>query len=220
MSNLIVAIDGPSASGKSTVSRKVAELLHCVYVDSGFLYRGLTWQVLRKRVSSRDQDAVVGVMEAMRVEFFLDAGAVHYTIDQKNPGAELRSEKVLKQVSAIAAMPRVRAWMVQQLREMKRFGDLVMAGRDIGTVVFPESPYKFYLDAAPEERARRRHLELMANKCKTELSDVKKSILRRDAIDKGRRTAPLKKAPDAHVIETTAMSVNDVVNYIMGMVNG
>lgn len=218
MSNFIVTIDGPSASGKSTVSKKVAALLDCVYVDSGSLYRGLTWKVIQSGVSSEEEDAVVKVMKAMRMAFFLDAGAVRFTIDKKDPGAGLWSETVRKHVSPVAAMPQVRAWMVHQLRGMRRFGDLVMDGRDIGTVVFPETPYKFYLDADIEERARRRHRELMMKHEKLDLNDVIQSLAQRDALDSGRQTAPLKKAPGAHVIETTTMTIDEVAARIVDVV--
>ena len=218
MSNLIVAIDGPSASGKSTVSRKVAALLGCVYVDSGSLYRGLTWKVIREGVSSHDTAGIIKVMKNMHIAFFVEAGAVRFTIDGIDPGAEIRSEHVRKQVSLVSAVPDVRTWMVRQLRGLKRFGCLVMDGRDIGTVVFPETPCKFFLDADIEERARRRLGDLMTQNSKSDLTDVMQSIRERDAFDSSRRTAPLKMAQGACLIDTTAMTIDDVVAQIIGVV--
>lgn len=218
MSNLIIAVDGPSASGKSTVSRKAAERLGCVYVDSGSFYRGLTWHILRLGLSSQDAPAVVRAMETMRMECFLDGNAVRFTIDGIDPGQALRSQSVREQVSAVAAIPAVRAWMVRHLQGMTRFGRLVMEGRDIGTVVFPDTKFKFYLAADLQERTRRRSLEIQAQEGKTDFNAVRNSLLRRDAADSGRSTAPLCIAEGAHVIDTTSMSVDDVVEYIVAVI--
>lgn len=218
MSSFIVAIDGPAASGKSTVSRKVAALLHGAHVDSGSLYRGLTWKCLQAGVSCRDEEAVVRIMRALRMDFFLDGGSVRFTIDGEDPGAGIRSEAVGEKVSAVAAMPRVRAWIVERLRDMSRFGSLVVEGRDIGTVVFPDTPFKFFLDADPGERARRRLGDLATGTGASSFSRVKTSLLRRDALDSGRATAPLARAADARVIDTTGLSIDEVVAVIVNTV--
>lgn len=215
MSNFIVAIDGPAASGKSTVSRKVAESLQCIYVDSGSLYRGVTWQLIRQGVSTQDPAAVIRVLKALPMDFFIEAGAVRFRIDGLDPGSALRSEAVQDQVSAVAAIPEVRHELVQQLRSMTRFGNLVMEGRDIGTVVFPETPFKFYLDADPEERARRRLRDMQNLSIQTVLRQVKTALQRRDAADSVRREAPLRIASGAKVIETTRLSIEEVVAVIL-----
>jgi cytidylate kinase len=219
MSSFIVAIDGPAASGKSTVSRKVALLLHGIHVDSGAIYRGLTWKCLQSGVSCRDERNVVRIIRGLRMDFFLDGGSVRFTIDGEDPGAGIRSEAVGEQVSAVAAMPQVRAWIVEHLRNMTRFGNLVMEGRDIGTVVFPDTPFKFFLDADPAERARRRQVDLATAKSVPSVSRIRKSLLRRDTLDSERATAPLARAANATVIDTTGLSIDEVVATIVKAVH-
>ena len=211
MSKTIIAIDGPSASGKSTVSRRVAEELDFCYVDSGALYRGLTWLCLRAKPPRLNQGDILPVLEQVRTEFFLDGRAVRFTLDGMDPWPALRSEAVVEHVSAVAAIPEVRAWAVERLRGMTMFGDLVMEGRDIGSVVFPETPFKFYLDADEAERARRRLLEIDA----ADFSLVKSSIERRDRLDSSRKAAPLRVAEGALVIDTTGLDVDGVVRKIL-----
>ena len=211
MSKRIIAIDGPSASGKSTVSRRVAEALGYCYVDSGALYRGVTWQCLRENLQAFDAPGVLRVLEHVSAEFFLEVRAVRFTLNGSDPGQELRSEKVVEHVSVVAAIPEVRAWVVERLRDMTRFGDLVMEGRDIGTVVFPSATFKFYLDADEAERAQRRLRESRAD----DLARVQSSIGRRDRIDRSRKAAPLRVAEGAIVIDTTNLDIDGVVRIIL-----
>jgi cytidylate kinase len=213
-----VAVDGPSASGKSTVSRRVAEELGFAYVDSGALYRGVTWKAVREAVDVKDAAAVIDLVERMDMDFYISDRVVGFTIDGDDPGQQIRSEPVRERVSDVAVIPEVRAFIVARLREMVRFGDLVMEGRDIGSVVFPDSRFKFYLDADPEERARRRHEELVAMEGKSNVDEVLHSLARRDQIDSTRKTAPLQIALGAHVVNTTAMAIDEVVAHIVGMV--
>ncbi|HEY8241751.1 MAG TPA: (d)CMP kinase [Kiritimatiellia bacterium] len=217
--DLVVAIDGPSASGKSTVSRLAARDLGFCYVDSGAFYRGMTWKALRENVDCRDAAAVGALLERIQFELFLGEGRVLFTIDGEDPGAQLRSEAVAEHVSDIAAIPEVRRFMVDRLRDTVRFGNLVMEGRDIGTVVFPDAPFKFYLDAHPEERARRRHQELVRSQSgETTVDNVLSSLTRRDTKDTTRKTAPLQIALGAQVIDSTAMQAEDVVKLIVAHV--
>lgn len=216
--SFVIAIDGPAASGKSTVSRNVATILKGVHVDSGSLYRGITWKLLKAGVPVRDEPRVIQALTAMRMEFLLVGGSVRFTIDGKDPGEAIRSEQVGEQVSTVAAMPSVRAWVLKRLRTMNRFGNLVVEGRDIGTTVFPDTPFKFFLDADPEKRARRRLAELADGASAPSLNQVKTSLLRRDARDSGRPTAPLARVADALVIDTTALSIDDVVVVIVNTV--
>lgn len=220
MSGFIIAIDGPSASGKSTVSRRAARILKCVYVDSGSLYRGLTWHLLGQKIPVSDNKALGAALCKMHIEFFLADGAVEFLIDGKKTGAELRSLMVNENVSRIAALPAIREWVVQKLRGMVSFGNLVIEGRDIGTAVFPEAQFKFYLDATPEERARRRHLEMLSIGQNATYDEILRSILKRDGIDSSRAVAPLKIAPDAVIIQSTKMSIDEVVNQIVKIING
>ncbi|MDP2990625.1 MAG: (d)CMP kinase [Kiritimatiellota bacterium] len=219
MSNLIIAIDGPSASGKSTVSRKVAEHLGYVHVDSGAIYRALTCQIIRDGLAGSSPEAIVRHLPSVAMRFFAEAGAVRFAINDVDPGPAIRSLAVQEQVSAVAAIPEVRSWVGERLRSLMTFGDLVIEGRDIGTVVFPEAAFKFYLDADPEERARRRYREQqdMAGG-RTDPAEVKRALLRRDACDQSRSTAPLAMAPGAFRIETTHLAIEDVVSQILSIV--
>jgi cytidylate kinase len=143
------------------------------------------------------------------------AGAVVYSIDGLEPGDALRSEPVRESVSDVAAIPDVRAFIVERLRETARYGDLVMEGRDIGTVVFPDTPYKFYLDADPEERARRRLKEIVSLEGLGDVETVRQSLQRRDSKDRTRATAPLQVAPEARILDSTALTVAEVVAIIV-----
>lgn len=211
----VIAIDGPSASGKSTVARKVAASLGYLYVDSGALYRGIAWRAAQLGCEVAKVGDVVAAMRRMKVEFFEEAGAIRYRIDGVEPRAEIRTERVSGLVSLVAAMPEVREQVTQWLRDMARFGDLVMEGRDIGTVVFPAADAKFYLDASPEERARRRHAELKPAGETKDVTGVLDSLKTRDQRDSGRKTAPLKLAPDAQVVDTTGLDIDQVVAEIL-----
>jgi len=220
MPNKVIAIDGPSASGKSTVARKVAAGLGYQYVDSGALYRGIAWRATGMGADASVAADVVSAMKKMAVVFFVEAGAVRYRIDGVEPRAEIRTERVSEQVSLVAAIPEVRAQVTQWLREMTEFGNLVMEGRDIGTVVFPGAEAKFYLDASAEERARRRHAELNPAGETADVGRVMNSLKNRDQRDSGRKTAPLKLADDAQVVDTTGLSIDQVVEAILKQLKG
>ena len=215
----VVAIDGPSASGKSTVARRVARELGWNYVDSGAMYRGLTWTCYRAGVDVKDAAAVMALL-ARQVWTLVDdgAGAVTFEIDGVRYTQELRSEPVRERVSDIAAIPGVREFMVRQFRRSAGLGPLVMEGRDIGTVVFPDTRHKFYLDASPEERARRRLGDILELEGRGDVAHVKSSLERRDQKDSSRSVAPLKRAADAEVIDSTGMSIDQVVAHIVSRV--
>ncbi len=215
---ITVAIDGPSASGKSTVARGAARALGFHYVDSGSLYRGLTWKCLRESVNTEDSIAVAELVNRTKLDFFVEEGAIRFTLDGEDPGAQIRSMLVQERVSDVAAVPDVRARVVQHLRDTTRFGNLVMEGRDIGTVVFPDTPHKFYLDADPEERARRRHQEFVKSAADTTVDKVLASLQRRDRKDSTRKTAPLQIALGARIIDSTAMQAKDVVEIVVNQV--
>ena len=214
MPNEVIAIDGPSASGKSTVARKVAAGMGCLYVDSGALYRGIAWKAGVSGVDLTVGESVVAALDLMAVAFFVEEGAVRYRIDGYEPRVEIRTERVSEQVSIVAAIPGVRARVTGWLREMASLGNLVMEGRDIGTVVFPDARAKFYLDANPEERARRRHAELKPVEGSKDMGSVMTSLKNRDQRDSGRQTAPLKLAQDAQVIDTTGLTIDQVAEVI------
>lgn len=210
---VIVAIDGPAASGKSTVARRVASRLGHTYVDSGAVYRAVAWKLLEWGVNPASRRGVVAALRRVKVDFVAARGAVRLRVNGDDPGIELKSEEVSEAASLAAIVPEVRRYVVARLRRMTMFGSLVVEGRDIGTAVFPEARFKFYLDASPEERARRRHAELVCRgggraRAARAVGD---SLRTRDRRDSKRRIAPLKTAKDAVVIDTTRMGVNEVV---------
>lgn len=209
-----IAIDGPSASGKSTVARRVAGELGFFYVDSGALYRGITWMALEMGVDCGSPDAVVMMLSCIRCEHRIAGRSIGFALDGREPGAAIRSEAVAAGVSEIAAIPAVRAFVVDRLRECARYGSLVMEGRDIGTVVFPETPFKFYLDADPEERARRRLHDRASGEGHGDAAAVRDSLARRDRRDSTRASAPLQIALNARVIDSTRLSIDEVVRVV------
>ena len=218
MSNNVIAIDGPAASGKSTVARRVAAATGGCYVDSGALYRAVTWQALRKGLNTADPAATVRLAQELPIEFFLVDGAVRFRVDGIEPGRELRTETINQNVSKVAATPGVRQKVGDWLRDMTRFGGLVVEGRDIGTAVFPAARHKFYLDASAEERARRRYAEMVDGKLPLTQKAVDESLKKRDQMDSTRKADPLKTAPDAVVIDSTNMGIDEVAQFIVAQV--
>ena len=214
-----IAIDGPSASGKSSVSKGVAAALGYIYVDSGALYRGVTWQTIRKGIDPKDAAAVVQCMLDADWDFFVQDGAAVFSIDGDIPVQELREKAVRESGADVAVIPEVRKFVVENLQSLKHFGSLVMEGRDIGTTVFPDSPYKFYLDADPAERAMRRYRELVATGEDEKAHEVMESLKKRDTIDATRKTDPLVVAPGAQVIDSTSMTLEDVIQTAIDAVN-
>ncbi|MDF7808123.1 (d)CMP kinase [Pontiellaceae bacterium B12219] len=213
-----IAIDGPSASGKSSVSKGVAAELGFIYVDSGALYRGVTWQAVRKGVDVTNAEAVVNLLHDSDWDFFIQDGASTFSIDGDVPVQELREKEVRENVAHVAVIPEIRKFVVESLQSLEHFGSLVMEGRDIGTVVFPDSPYKFYLDADPEERAMRRYRELVAAGESEKAEEVMESLKKRDKIDSTRKVDPLTVAPGAQVIDSTSMSLEEVIQTVVNFV--
>lgn len=212
---IVIAIDGPSASGKSTVARLAARRLGINYVDSGSFYRGITWKSLREGIDTTDAQQVIALIGRINFQCFMRDGAVQFAIDGEEPGDQIRSQPVQEHVSDIAAIPDVRTYLVNMLRESARLGSLAMEGRDIGTVVFPDTPFKYYLDAHPEERARRRFNELADKAGYNNVKEVHDSLARRDRKDTTRKTAPLQIALGAKVIDSTGMVAEQVVDMIV-----
>ena len=195
-----IAIDGPAASGKSTVARRLAQELGLIMVNSGAMYRAVTWEVVRRGLDPTDPQTVVAMLGQVAVECGVDDGQSTISIDGVDPGAELRSDAVNAAVSAVSAVPEVRELLVAKQREMLRLGDLVMEGRDIGSVVFPDTPFKFYIDASEEVRRQRRAAEGQNDE-----------VGKRDREDSQRRTSPLKIAEGAYVIDSSHLDITEVV---------
>lgn len=216
MSN-VICVDGPAASGKSTVSKLVAKRTGYLYVDSGALYRIVTWLALEAEIDTSSSEAVAEFVRRVRVDFTTREGRVAYEVRGEEPGDRIRTPNINAHVSPVSAVPEVRALVTGWLRGMRSLGNLVVEGRDIGSVVFPESPNRFYLDADPEERARRRLKEDVAKGFadKGAVEKVKESILNRDKIDSTRKTAPLMIPEGARLIDTTELSIDEVAEKIV-----
>ena len=207
---MVVAIDGPAASGKSSVARKLARSLGFSYVNSGAMYRAVTWELLREQIDPGRPDRVEAALGRMKLDSgFSENGDSYIRINAEIPDLELRQIEVNQAVSAFSAIPAVRNLIGQRLRSMCQGLDVVMEGRDIGTAVFPDSPHKFYLDASPEIRRRRRAAQGQDD-----------SIEHRDKLDSTRRVAPLSVASDAHVIDTSHLDIEGVVGHIAGILKG
>ncbi len=202
-SERVIAIDGPAASGKSTVSRKVAERFGILYVNSGAMYRAVTWSVLKAGIDPADEEAVIAHLGKLDIETFARDSRARVMIDGEDPGSGLVSEEVNRSVSAVSRIGPVRDRLVAEQRKFANLGGLAMEGRDIGTVVFPDTPYKFFLDASEEVREARRRAQ-----------GIEDDLKARDKQDSGRKIAPLKIAEDAVVVDTSELSIDGVVDLI------
>ncbi len=203
--HIVIAIDGPAASGKSSVARALARKLRYLYVNTGAMYRAVTWHVVAHGVPPEDAGRVQQLLHFTKLDFGIADAHSSILIDGVDPTPHLVSEPVNANVSAVSSLPEVRRLLVKKQRAYAEENDLVMEGRDIGSTVFPETPYKFYVDASPEVRARRR-----------EKQGLEDSIFNRDRIDSTRRTSPLIIAEDAHVIDSSNLTVEGVVGEIFG----
>jgi CMP/dCMP kinase len=211
----VVAVDGPSASGKSTVSRSAAKMLGFNYVDSGAMYRAVTWKALELGIDVNDTMAVIAMMHTIKIDFQMRDNAAHILIDGEDPGNKIREPRVAEKVSIIAAIPEVRHILVQHQRSLTKFGSLVMEGRDIGSVVFPDTPYKFYLEARSDIRTMRRKRDFEAMKIETSADAVAQNLQKRDRIDSGRSISPLQIALGAAVIENSDLTVDETAEVLI-----
>ena len=212
----VIAIDGPSGAGKSSVSKRVGKMLGFLHVDSGALYRIMTWQCLLNRVDTANPDAVATFAPAVHVECVPRDGAIVYFVNGQEPGDAIRTPEINRHASPVATVKAVRDRVTAWLRDMTRFGDIIVEGRDITTAVFPESPARFYLVASAEARAeRRRKEEVEKGIANQSAEEVKRSLLARDAIDSTRKHAPLKKADGALEIDSTDLTLDEVVQTVV-----
>jgi cytidylate kinase len=214
MRPLVIAIDGPSGAGKGTVARAVARELGYRHIDSGAMYRAVGWKALRDGVPLDDEAAMAMLAERSRIE--MTGTAV--TIDARDITRDIRTPQIDRAAAAVARLPRVRGVLVARQRELSTVGGIVMEGRDIGTVVFPDADVKVYLDASPEERARRRATDPAHFGVPVAVSDVATLLTERDESDRTRSASPLYAAPDAHIVDTTGKSVDEVVREVMTVV--
>ena len=212
----VIAIDGPSGAGKSSVSRIVGKKLGFLHVDSGALYRIMTWQALVKKVDTDNPDAVAAFAPTVEIECRPENGAIAYYVGGEPPGERIRTPEINAHASQVATVKQVRDKITALLRDMTRFGDLVVEGRDITTAVFPDSPARFYLTASAEARARRRQTEEVEKGIANQSAEtVKASLLARDAIDSTRKYAPLRKADGAIEIDSSDLTLEQVVDIVL-----
>jgi len=202
-SHRVVAIDGPAASGKSSVARELARRLGFAYVNSGAIYRAITWHILEKGIHAEDLDGVAQALESAAVTSCLSDGESRVLIDNVDPTDHLRDDRVNESVARVSRLPVVREIVGKKLHDTARGENLVVEGRDIGSVVFPDTPYKFYVDASPEVRLQRRAAQ-----------GERDEIVLRDQADSSRPVSPLVIAKDAHVIDTSHLTVEKVVGEI------
>ena len=212
-SSLVVAVDGTSGSGKSCTSRGVAERLGLRYLDTGAMFRAMTWWLLREGVDVRDVAAVAAVADRPRIESGTDPLAPTITVDGVDVSVEIRGEAVTAAVSPVSAVPEVRARLLDLQREVIGDGGIVVEGRDIGSVVWPQAEVKVYLSADPDARAARRTAEQGG----TDVATTQQSLLERDRIDSGRATAPLTMADGAVHVDSTHLTLDEVIETILAL---
>jgi cytidylate kinase len=203
-SGRVIAIDGPAASGKSSVARELAQRLGFIYVNSGGFYRAITWYLLRKKIRPEENDLISAALDSAALTCTVQDSESRILVDDVDPADHLRDDRVNETVSRVSRLPRVRQIVSQKLHDCAGGHDVVIEGRDIGSVVFPDTPYKFYIDASPEVRLKRRAAQ-----------GERDEIAMRDRDDVSRAVSPLVRAKDAHVIDTSHVTIEQVVNEIL-----
>ncbi len=212
---LVIAIDGPSGAGKSTAARRLAERLGYIYIDTGAMYRAIGWKAKREGIDPADEARLSDLCGRTEVTIKKDNSDPRFAVDGVDVTGEIRTPEMGMMASAVSKSRVVRARLLTLQRELGRGGGVVMDGRDIGTVVFPDADVKFYLEASAEERGKRRYLELKAKGMDVDRVRITKEIEERDRQDSGRALAPLKKADDALLIDSSAMSIDDVLDRML-----
>ncbi len=212
----VIAVDGPSGAGKSSVSKEVGKRLGFLHVDSGALYRIVTWQCLEQGVDTSDPEAVATLAQSLKIDFSAEDGRIVYEINGIRPDKELREPRINAHASPVATVPQVREKITAELRGLVRFGNLIIEGRDITTAVFPDTPARFYLEADPAVRAQRRQLEeVQKGVANQSVEAVKESLLARDKIDSSRACAPLRKADGVFAIDSTYLTLEQVIQTVI-----
>ena len=215
---LVIAIDGPSGAGKSTVARLLAGRLGYIYIDTGAMYRAIGWKVKRAGIDPTDENKLADLCERSVVTITKDNTDPRFYVNGIDVTGKIRTPEMGLIASAVSKSPAVRARLLMLQRELGRNGSVVMDGRDIGTVVFPNADVKFFLDASAEERGKRRYLELKAKGMDVNLAQITREIQDRDKQDRGRDLAPLKKADDALFIDSTSLSIDETIDRMLSVI--
>ncbi len=214
MKKLLITIDGPAGAGKTTVSKMLSEQLGYIYVDTGALYRGVALEVIKEGVGADDEEGLRTLCETLDLRFVLEQKGLLLMSNGKNISDFIRTPEITMMASAVSAKQVVRDFLFNLQRQLGKDKCAVFEGRDMGTVVFPDADVKFYLDAAAEDRAKRRYHE-MKDKSTQTLAEIEKDILKRDKNDSTRNIAPLKPAKEAILIDSTPLSASEVVDKMM-----
>jgi len=214
-----IAIDGPASAGKSTIAKKVAEQLGYIYLDTGAMYRTLTYAALSNEVDLQDEEALHTLLKGIRITFSTAENEMQRVfLNDEDVTDSIRSEEVTQNVSLVSSFAKVREEMVARQKSIARSGGVVMDGRDIGTVVLPDAEVKIFMTATAEERALRRYKENIAKGMTTSLEELTEDMKRRDHLDSTRSVSPLKKAEDAIVLDSTHLEIDEVVKQILGII--
>ena len=215
MKNLVIAVDGPAGAGKSTIAKLIAEKLNINYIDTGAMYRAITYKCLQNNIDINNEEEVIELAKKTDIDFRDN----NIYLDGKVVNEEIRTIEVTNNVSNVAKIKEVRYLMVDVQRNIGKVSSVILDGRDIGSYVFPNADYKFFLVATPEERGKRRYKELVNKGYDVNLEEIISDIIKRDEIDSNREFAPLVKADDAIEIDTTGKSINEVVQSVLSKIN-
>lgn len=216
--NIVVAIDGYSSCGKSTLAKALAKKLHFVYVDSGAMYRAVTLYFLRNLVDITSEKAVAEALENIHLDFHARDYETHITLNGEEVSNEIRDMKISEMVSPVSALKKVRTEMVNQQQRMGKTANIVMDGRDIGTTVFPEASLKIFMTADPKVRAERRYKEMIAKGDRISLEEVFENLAHRDFLDTTRTESPLKRAEDAIILDNTELTPEEQLSFALNQV--
>ena len=219
MKNYNIAIDGPAGAGKSTIAKAVSKKLNFIYIDTGAMYRAVGLYYLNKNVDLENEFEINGLLDDIKIDLTYIDGVQQIILNGENVSNLIRNEEVSSAASVVSTYKKVREKMVSIQQELARVNNVVMDGRDIGTVVLPNADLKIYLTASSEERAKRRYKELLEKGEEVDLETIKKDIEERDYRDMNRENSPLKQADDAILLDSSNMTIDEVIDYILNLCN-
>jgi len=217
---MIIAIDGPGGAGKGTIAKAIAKKLNIVYIDTGAMYRSVGLYAKRNNIGTRDGEALKQVLDLIKIDVKVSKEGQRFLLNGEDVSEAIRTPEISMAASDVSSIPEVRERLVDMQREMAKMQSVVMEGRDIGTVVFPNADKKIYLTASPEIRARRRYNELIAKGQEVEYETVLEELIIRDRNDSTRETSPLRQAEDAIVLDTTDMTLPEAIAKTIEIING